>query len=349
MPDPLISFVIPVYDEVESLGQLAGEIRSVAESHSLPYEIILVDDGSRDGSWPAIEGLAAGDARIRGLRFRRNTGKAAALDAGFSEARGDIAFQLDADLQDDPAEVPHFLAKLAEGFEVVNGWKRVRHDPWHKVWPSRVFNRMVSRLTGLRLHDHNCGFKCFRAEVVKEIQLYGELHRFIPVIAHARGYRVAEIEVRHRPRRYGRSKYGVRRFLKGFLDLMTISFLTGFGSRPLHLLGGIGLAAFLLGAAGLGYLAICWVLHVMQVAGYGPIGQRPLLIYSVAAVLLGFQMLAIGFLAELIIAMNERRGHHYSIAERTRVVDAMPPPAISETAPCTPAASSADPSSEPCR
>lgn len=314
--EQLISIVIPVFDEVESLPTLAEEIRAVAEAHQLRIELIFVDDGSRDGSWDAISRLSAADMHVRGIRFRRNFGKAAALAAGFEAAAGQVVFQMDADLQDDPAEIPSFLAKLDTGYDVVNGWKRKRQDPWHKVWPSRVFNRMVSRLTGLRLRDHNCGFKCFRAEVVKQMHLYGELHRFIPVIAHADGYRVAELDVQHRPRRFGRSKYGVRRFFKGFLDLMTVTFLTGFGQRPLHLLGGIGLVAFTLGVIGLGYLAVLWVLTQFEIRDFGPIGQRPLLIYSVAGVLLGFQMLAIGFLAELIIAMNIRNEHSYNIAER---------------------------------
>lgn len=317
-PHPsLVSFVVPAYDEVESIEQLAGELQDSAVRAGLDFEIIFVDDGSRDGTWSVIERLARSDSRIRGIRFRCNSGKAAALAAGFNDSRGTVVIQLDADLQDDPAEVPNFLMKLAEGYDVVNGWKRVRHDPWHKVWPSRVFNRMVSRLTGLKLHDHNCGFKCFHAEAVKEMPLYGELHRFIPVLAHARGFRVTELAIQHRPRRFGHSKYGVRRFVNGFLDLMTVTFLTGFGQRPLHFLGAIGLAAFLLGMLGLAYLSAYWLLGQLGTPGYGPIGQRPLLIYSVASVLLGFQMLAIGFLAELIIAMNIRRDHQYSIAQRT--------------------------------
>jgi glycosyltransferase involved in cell wall biosynthesis len=313
----LISIVVPVNDEADSLGQLVEEIRAVAARNNLNIELVLVDDGSRDGTWDLIRRLAGEDSRVRGIRFRRNFGKAAALAAGFDAAGGKIVFQMDGDLQDDPEEIPRFLAKLADGFDVVNGWKKKRHDPWHKVWPSRVFNRLVSWSTGLRLHDHNCGFKCFRAEATKEIRLYGELHRFIPVIAHSRGYRVAEIEVQHRPRRFGRSKYGMRRFHKGLLDLMTVAFLTGFGQRPLHLLGGIGIVSFLLGLGGLVYLSVIWLLTRLDVADYGKIGDRPMLIYSVAGVLLGFQMLAIGFLAELIIAMNIRREHSHSIAEVT--------------------------------
>jgi glycosyltransferase involved in cell wall biosynthesis len=313
----LISVIVPVLDEVQSLERLAREVCEVAATHRLSLEVVFVDDGSRDGSWEVIQRLANSDARFRGIRFRRNFGKAAALAAGFETAVGSIVLQMDADLQDDPKEIPAFLAKLRGGFDVVNGWKRHRQDPQQKIWSSRVFNWMVSHLTGLKLHDHNCGIKCFRREVVKQIQLYGELHRFIPVIAHSRGYRVAELEVHHRPRLYGHSKYGIQRYVRGFLDLMTVTFLTGFGQRPLHLLGGIGLFAFLLGGIGLGYLAICWLLARLHVEGYGPIGHRPLLTYSLAGVVLGFQMVAMGFLAELMISLNSRTEHSYNIAETT--------------------------------
>jgi glycosyltransferase involved in cell wall biosynthesis len=313
----LISIVVPVLNESESLEELGKALLSVAEAERLHVEIIFVDDGSTDGSWDKIRQLASADARVRGVRFRRNFGKAAALAAGFDAALGQIVLQLDGDLQDDPTEIPRFLAKLAEGFDVVNGWKRVRKDPWHKVWPSRVFNWLVSGLTGLKLRDHNCGFKCFRAGVVKELPLYGELHRFIPVMAHARGYRVAELPVEHHPRRYGRSKYRFHRFVKGFLDLLTVVFLTVFGARPLHLLGGIGLPAFLLGAAGLCYLGVCWVLARFRVHGFGPIGARPLLVYSLACLIIGFQMLSVGFLGELVASQNVRNEPKYTIAECT--------------------------------
>jgi len=313
----LITVVVPVFDENESLPQLAAELRKSADALPNPVEVIFVDDGSRDGSWNTICRLAAEDGRIKGIRFRRNFGKANALAAGFEAAAGKIVFQMDSDLQDDPAEIPRFLEKLKGGYDIVNGWKRTRYDPWHKVWPSRVFNGMVSRLTGLRLHDHNCGFKCFRAEVVKELQLYGDMHRFIPVIGHSRGYRVAELEVQHRPRRWGRSKYGVHRFTKGFLDVMTVTFLTVFGQRPLHLLGMIGLFPFCLGLLGLGYLAACWVLARLGVAGFGPIGQRPLLTYSVVGVLFGLHLISIGFLAEFLLALNIRHVEGFSVLQRT--------------------------------
>ena len=216
-------------------------------SNSMTWNLVFVDDGSTDGSWAEIERLASQDPRVQGVRFRRNFGKAAALRAGFQAARGEIVFTLDADLQDDPHELPRFLEQMNTGLDVVSGWKQVRHDPWHKVGPSRVFNWLVGWLTGVRLHDHNCGFKCYRREIFDEIRLYGELHRFVPVLAAARGWRVGEIAVHHRPRKFGQSKYGVRRFVKGFLDLLTVYFLTGYSQRPQHLLGTVGLVSFLAG------------------------------------------------------------------------------------------------------
>jgi len=318
----MLTIVIPVFNEADSLRELYGEISSVCTGlgtgHTIDAEIIFVDDGSSDGAWQIVNDLASQDARVRGIRFRRNFGKAAALSAGLQAASGEILCMLDADLQDDPAEIPAFLAKLAEGFDVVNGWKRRRHDPWHKVYPSRVFNYLVGRLTGLPLHDHNCGLKCFRREVVDEIRLYGELHRFIPVLAHARGFKVTELEVHHRPRKFGHSKYGVHRFLRGFLDLLTVKFLTGYGQRPQHVLGALGLAFFGLGACGLLLLAVEWLLTNVPpyIVKFPPIGPRPLLAYSVVSLLLGGQLLSLGFLAELIVAYTGRDASHYSIAER---------------------------------
>ncbi|HEY8505770.1 MAG TPA: glycosyltransferase family 2 protein, partial [Gemmataceae bacterium] len=216
----VLSVVVPVYNERESLRQLYAEIRTAMKGVGRELDLVFIDDGSRDGSWEVIRELAESDPQVRGIRFRTNFGKAAALQAGFHAVRGDVTVTLDADLQDDPGEIPRFLEKLErDELDVVSGWKRVRHDPWHKVIPSRVFNRMVSWITGVRLHDHNCGMKCYRSEVFKEIHLYGEMHRFIPVLAAARGFRVGEIVIAHRPRRFGKSKYGVSRLLKGFLDL----------------------------------------------------------------------------------------------------------------------------------
>ena len=299
----MLSVVVPLYNENESLRQLHSELSAVVSEHSIDAEFILVDDGSTDGSWKTICELAAKDPRVHGIQFRRNFGKAAALTAGMQRAHGDNIVMMDADLQDDPAEIPRLLAKQAEGFDVVNGWKVKRLDPWHKVYPSRVFNWMASTLTGVRLHDHNCGLKLFPREVCQEVRIYGELHRFIPILAHARGFSVTELEVHHRPRQFGHSKYGVRRFLRGLLDLITVRFLTGFGQRPQHALGTIGLVFFGVGTLGLAYLGGLWVaMRVFDAVPVRDIGTRPLLAYSVAATLLGAQALTLGLLAELIVA-----------------------------------------------
>ena len=312
-PNPVrVSAVVPLMNEAESLVALHGELAAAFDALGLgdgEGEIVFVDDGSRDGSWRIITELAAADPRVRGVRFRRNFGKAAALTAGFRASRGSTVFTLDGDGQDDPAEIPRFLAKLDEGLDVVSGWKRTRHDPWHKVGPSRVFNALVSGLTGCRLHDHNCGFKAYRRDVVEEVHLYGELHRFVPVLAHARGFRVGEIEVHHRPRRFGRSKYGVARFLKGFLDLLTVQFLARFGQRPLHVLGALGFLLGGMGGLGLAYLAVAWVL------GDRPIGPRPLLAYSAALLGVGTQLVSLGILAELVTAFQIRLVDTFSVAE----------------------------------
>jgi len=328
---PLLSVVIPVYNEHDSLAALHGEIAAVAAAQGLDLEVVFVDDGSRDGSWEVIGELAVRHPNVRGVRFRRNFGKAAALAAGARTARGDLLLTMDADLQDDPKEIPRFLEALAHGtplpgegngkptgrLDVVSGWKRVRLDPWHKVFPSRVFNGMVSWLTGVPLHDHNCGMKCYRAEVFHEVRLYGELHRFIPVLAAARGFRVGEIAINHRPRKFGHSKYGVRRFVKGFLDLLTVKFLTGFRRRPQHLLGTLGLLSFLAGTVGLLYLAVTWLIRVWYPESFPPLHERPALIYALAALLLGAQMMSMGLLAEMITAYQASDQDNYSIAERT--------------------------------
>jgi len=313
-----VSVIVPVLNEAESLRELHAQIDAAATTSEIDYELIFIDDGSRDDSWAIIRALAQQDARVRGIRFRRNFGKAAALSAGFRVATKPLILTMDADLQDDPAEIPNFLVKLDSGFDVVNGWKQRRLDPWHKVYPSLVFNGLVSRLTGLALHDHNCGVKLFRKEVADEIRLYGELHRFIPVLAHARGFKVTELPVRHRSRQFGHSKYGFRRFARGFLDLLTVSFLMGYRQRPQHMLGGIGLGFFGVGLLGLGYLALIWVLmNGLHVWDPVPIGSRPLLAYALASTLLGGQILSLGLLAELIVHYNSGDRDAFSIAEQT--------------------------------
>lgn len=316
--------VIPVYNEKESLAALLAEFDDVARVNNYELEVIFVDDGSSDGSWSEIERLAAHDNRVSGIRFRRNFGKAAALDAGFAAARGEIVFTLDADLQDDPHEIPNFLEKLcgtedANELDVVSGWKQVRHDPWHKVGPSRVFNWLVGFLTGVRLHDHNCGFKCYRREVLDEVHIYGELHRFVPVLAAARGWRVGEIVINHRARQFGYSKYGVARIVKGFLDLLTVCFLTGYGRRPLHLLGTLGLIGFTLGSCGVGVLSLWWIWSRLDGSPANDLHlhERAIFYYSMGALLLGGQFLSVGILAELITAFYGRDSSSYSIRQTT--------------------------------
>jgi glycosyltransferase involved in cell wall biosynthesis len=312
-----LSVIVPVFNEEESLLQLCHEIIESCGKNGISFEVILIDDGSSDSSWAVVKEAGKMDERISGIRFRRNFGKAAALTAGMRAADGDYIMMMDADLQDDPAEIPKFIEKLEEGFDVVNGWKQRRLDPWHKTKPSKVFNWMIGRLTGLLLHDHNCGLKLFRREVTHEVRIYGELHRFIPVLAHARGFKVTELPVNHRERQFGHSKYGFKRFLRGFLDLCTVKFLTGYGQRPQHLMGGIGLSFFGLGGLGMVWLAITWLrTNVFGVTGLGDIGTRPLLAYSIALLLLGAQAISLGFIAELLVSYTGKDLDTYSIAER---------------------------------
>lgn len=321
----LVSLVVPVYNEAESLDPLYAEIAEVAAAHRLNLEVVFVDDGSTDASWATISRLAAADGRVRGVRFRRNFGKAAALAAGFKAAHGKSVITLDADLQDDPHEIPRFLAALDEGREVVSGWKKVRHDPWHKVWPSRVFNRLVGAMTGVRLHDHNCGMKAYRSEVLSEVRLYGELHRFVPVLAAARGFTVGELVINHRPRKFGYSKYGVRRFVKGLLDLVTVKFLTGFGYRPQHLLGNLGLVPTAVGLFGLLLLAVNAVVRLASdhTVGFGPNTQIVVSILSVGLLLFGAQLVIAGLVSELIVDRDPDELEPYSVSERTAP---LPPP-----------------------
>ncbi|APZ95497.1 glycosyltransferase family 2 protein [Fuerstiella marisgermanici] len=313
----MLSIIVPVMNEEGSLRQLWDEIVAVAETAVDRFELIFIDDGSTDSSWQVISELIESDSRISGIRFRRNFGKAAALTAGMRAADGDLILMMDADLQDDPAEIPEMLKKIELGFDVVNGWKKRRLDPWHKVYPSKVFNWLVSTMTGLTLHDHNCGLKMFRSDVAAEISIYGELHRFIPVLAFARGFKVTELPVNHRSRQHGESKYGVRRFMRGLLDALTVTFLISFGRRPQHALGAVGLFFFGIGMLGLGYLSLLWCLmHVVPVIAVDPIGGRPLLAYSIAATLLGGQAMSLGLLAELIVAYTGKAKDSYSISER---------------------------------
>ena len=303
-----VSLVVPVYNEAESLRPLHEEMVRAMDPLGLRYEIIFVDDGSTDGSWEVITALTGEDDHVRGIRFRRNFGKAAALTAGFRAAQGHYVVTLDADLQDDPGEIPRFLAKLDEGWDVVSGWKYPRRDPWTKTVPSRIFNWATRTLTGVHLHDFNCGFKAYRAEVVKEVRIYGMLYRYIAVLAHWRGFRVTEIKVHHRPRRYGKSKFGVSRFAVGFFDLITVLFLTQYTWRPLHLFGSLGLSSLGLGTLINLYLTILWF------TGHRPIGNRPLLTLGVLLMIIGVQFISFGLLGEMIAHMAPREDE-YAIRE----------------------------------
>lgn len=318
----MISVVVPLLNEEHSLETLYAEIAAALEPRD-EFEVVFVDDGSTDGSMGVLTRLHDAHPNVVVIQLRRNFGKAAALSAGFDAARGELVVTLDADLQDDPREIPRFLAEIDQGLDCVSGWKQVRHDPWHKVLPSRIFNWLVSVLTGVKLHDHNCGFKCYRREIFREVRLYGELHRFVPVLAAARGWKVGEIVVNHRPRKFGRSKYGVTRIVKGFLDLLTVYFLTGFEQRPQHLLGTCGIAAFAVGLLGSIYLTIGWVLanatdwnQRFPSWQFKPLHERPALLYSIGLLLLGAQFISMGFLAELFTAYYGRTSVPYSIKAR---------------------------------
>ena len=296
----MLSVVVPVHEEERSVALLHDELAAALDPLGTPWEVIFVDDGSTDGTFAALTRLHDAHAEVRVVRLRGNFGKAAALQAGFEEARGDVVVTLDGDLQDDPAEIPRLLAKLDEGFDLVSGWKVKRRDPLRRRIPSRVFNAVTGRVSGLRLHDLNCGLKAYRAEVVQGIRLYGELHRFVPVLAHYRGFRVAELPVHHRPREHGRSRYGMERYVRGFLDLLTVTFMGRYRHRPLHLFGGVGL---LLGALGTGLLAYLTVLKLLGEA----IGHRPLLTLGVLLVVVGVQLVSLGLVSELVASHHEER------------------------------------------
>src|SRR5438093_11830526 len=294
----VISVVVPVHEEERTVALLFDELQAALDPLGQPWEAVFVDDGSTDGSFAALTRLHNLHDNVRVVRLRRNFGKAAALAAGFANAQGDVVVTIDADLQDDPAEIPRLLAKLDEGFDLVSGWKAHRRDPITRRIPSRIFNWVTGRVSGLRLHDMNCGLKAYRAEVVQGMPLYGELHRFIPVLAQYRGFRVAELPVNHRPREHGRSRYGVERYIRGFLDLLTVSFIGRYQHRPLHLFGGLGLVLGLIGFAILIYLT------VVKALGHA-IGERPLLTLGVLLVVVGRQFFSLGLISEMLTSRHE--------------------------------------------
>ena len=309
-----LSVVVPVMDEVGTLDQLVAGVIAVAKGQSLDLrQIILVDDGSKDGSWARIEELARTYQVVCGLRLRRNFGKATALDIGIQASSAAVIVTMDADLQDDPVELPRFMAAIETGLDVVSGWKQVRHDPAHKTWPSRLFNWVTAKLSGVPLHDFNCGFKAYRRQVFADLRLYGELHRFVPMLAHGLGFEVGELVVTHHPRRYGRSKYGVQRLLRGAVDLLTVLTITRYDQRPGHLFGGTGVAIGAVGFLILAYLAL------LKIFTGALIGQRPLLQLGVLLFIVGVQTVLFGMLAELINARTRPVETNNLIRDRTQV------------------------------
>ena len=305
-----LSIIIPVFNEEESILELAEEISAVMKELSSEYELIFIDDGSRDSSYDKIKSLADKDSRINGVRFRRNYGKAAALSEGFRISKGKMVVTIDSDLQDDPAEIPILMKKLDEGFDVISGWKKNRRDPWTKRFPSKIFNLITRMMSGIKIHDFNCGLKIYRSDVIKTVKVYGELHRYIPVLAKIAGFNVSELIVNHRPRKFGKTKFGASRFLKGFLDLTTVLFLGKFERNPLHFFGILGGFLFLSGLVINGYLTIQWFGGVW-------IGNRPILFLGILLMIVGIQFISLGLLAEMITAREENL--KYSIAEKTFV------------------------------
>ena len=301
-----LSIIIPLFNEEKSISSLYRELKSTLKSFGKSYEIIFIDDGSSDNSWTVLEKLHGKDKDIKGIQFRKNSGKAAALSAGFKYAQGKVIVTMDADLQDDSGEIPKFIKKLDEGYDLVSGWRFERQDPISKTLPSKIFNYLTSRLTRIRIHDFNCGFKACRKEVIKDIELYGELHRYIPVLAHWKGYKVGEMKVKHHPRAHGKSKYGMVRLFRGFTDLLTVTFLTRYMKKPLHLFGAVGLLLFLLGFMVNVYFVVLWLL------GWG-IWLRPLLLLGVLLMLIGFQVVSTGLIGEIIVSTRGKADDEYSI------------------------------------
>ena len=307
-----LSLVIPVFNEEESLPHLWAKLSEVLAGADWAWEVIFIDDGSTDASFAVLGELAAKHAEIRAVRFRRNYRKAAALATGFKEARGEIIITMDADLQDDPEEIPRLLAEIDRDCDLVSGWKKKRHDPISKTLPSRFFNRVTSLVAGIRLHDFNCGLKAYRREVTEDAlpYLYGELYRFLPAIAHWAGYRVSEIPVQHHPRRCGYSKFGAKRLLNGFLDLLTVTFVVRFMTTPMHVFGSLGLLSTLCGTVVCAYIALLRYEH-------GNIQNRhPLLMLGALLVIVGIQFFSTGFLGDMLASMHQRGGRTPRIIER---------------------------------
>ncbi len=292
-PDIDISVVIPSYNENESIPELTSRLAEVLDGMSPRWEVWYIDDGSNDGSDESLRLLHERDPRFKLVRFRRNYGKSAALAVGFGLAQGRFVVTMDADLQDDPAEIPNLLAKIDEGFDMVSGWKKKRYDPISKTLPSRFFNFVTGKMSGIDIHDFNCGLKAYKYDVIKSVKIYGEMHRYIPVLAKMAGFTVAEIPVHHHARKYGKTKFGLSRFFKGFLDLLTVMFTSRYTQRPLHVFGTIGSIMMVLGFFINSWLTIEWL------RGY-PVSNRPMLLLGILLMLIGIQLISTGLIAEMI-------------------------------------------------
>ncbi len=315
-----ISVVIPLFNEEESIGELVEWIEKVMKEHSFTYEIILVDDGSNDKSWQVIEALASDEMPVRALKFRRNYGKSAALYSGFRIADGDVVITMDADLQDSPDEIPGLYNMITDdGFDLVSGWKKRRYDPVGKTIPSRFFNFTARIVTGIQLNDFNCGLKAYRKDVVKHIEVYGEMHRYIPMLVKEAGYmKIGEKIVKHRKRKYGVTKFGIERFIKGFLDLMSLSFVSRFGKRPMHLFGTLGTLMFLMGFLAAAYLGGMKLFYLSRGIRIALLAESPYFYLSLTAMIIGTQMFLAGFVGEMI-ARNSPFKNSYEIEKKIKV------------------------------
>ena len=316
---PVVGIVAPVFEEAATVSLLADEIREVCEEAGLTFQVWFVDDGSSDDSWTEIVRQCAADKRYNGIRFRRNYGKSAALAAGFEHVNARIVITMDADLQDDPHEIPQLVDAIDQGLDLVSGWKKTRKDSLSKTLPSRFFNLITRIVSGIPLHDFNCGLKAYRIEVVKAIKVYGEMHRYIPLLAKWEGfYRIGERPVKHRSRRHGRSKFGLERYIRGCLDLMTVSFLTRFGARPMHFFGSMGLLAFLGG-----FIISLWI-TIDKFVYDNPVGDRPALLLGALLIIVGVQAMCTGFLGDLILRRRMEKGRPYVITELQQTLPSHP-------------------------
>lgn len=306
-----LSFIIPVFNEEQSLQPLYSEILENIENDK--YEIIFIDDGSTDGSFAIMQELAAKDKNVKVIKFRKNFGKAASLDVGFEAAQGDIIFTMDADLQDDPKEIINFIKKIEQGYDLVSGWKKKRKDPIHKTFPSKLFNAITAKFFRLKLHDYNCGFKAYRKEVIKELDIYGEMHRYIPALADSKGFKITEIPVHHRRRKFGKSKYGIERYIRGFLDLLTVKLVTSYTHSPLYLFGRIGTTFSIIG------FLIGLYLTIMKLWFHQPLYNRPLLYLSILLIMLGLQFFSIGLIGELLVNQNRKQNKSKMISIEKKI------------------------------